>query len=119
MRQGLFLYPFYGPDVVLGCPLGMLADGTCCPHPFTLRVSQAHRHIVLTDHQSPFVELLAAPGPYQNASGLLREGQRLVGHREAAMRLTAIRDSGHFCYLIYSCLRRWDKRDSFFSFKSP
>ena len=40
------------------------------------------RNIVLTDHQSNFVESLVTSGRYQNASEVLREGLRLMEHRE-------------------------------------
>lgn len=50
------------------------------------------RNVVLTDHQATFVEQLVASGRYQNASEVLREGLRLIEHREAeeAARLAAL-----------------------------
>jgi antitoxin ParD1/3/4 len=51
------------------------------------------RNIVLTEHQSSLVDHLVNSGRYQNASEVLREGLRLVEHREAenASRLQALR----------------------------
>jgi len=51
------------------------------------------RNIVLTDHQSLFVEELVSSGRYQNASEVLREGLRLVQDREAenAAKLLALK----------------------------
>lgn len=40
------------------------------------------RNVVLTDHQSDFVETLVQSGRYQNASEVLREGLRLIEERE-------------------------------------
>jgi len=53
------------------------------------------RNVVLTDHQAAFVERLVNSGRYQNASEVLREGLRLVEHREAedASRLEALRSA--------------------------
>ena len=53
------------------------------------------RHVVLTDHQTHFVEQLVASGRYQNASEVLREGLRLVERRELEdeQRLAALRDA--------------------------
>lgn len=53
------------------------------------------RNLVLTDHQTAFVERLVTSGRYQNASEVLREGLRLVERREAEdeMRLAALRDA--------------------------
>lgn len=50
------------------------------------------RNVVLTDHQARFVEQLVASGRYQNASEVLREGLRLMEHRELedAARLTLL-----------------------------
>ena len=51
------------------------------------------RNIVLTDHQTDFVEQLVTSGRYQNASEVLREGLRLVERRDAEdkIRLAALR----------------------------
>ncbi len=51
------------------------------------------RNVVLTDHQSEFVEKLVDAGRYQNASEVLREGLRLVEQRERrdAAKLAALR----------------------------
>jgi antitoxin ParD1/3/4 len=53
------------------------------------------RNVVLTDHQTRFVEGLVNSGRYQNASEVLREGLRLVEQREAEdeMRLIALREA--------------------------
>ena len=53
------------------------------------------RNVVLTDHQTQFIEQLVTSGRYQNASEVLREGLRLVEHRQSedAMRLAALRDA--------------------------
>lgn len=40
------------------------------------------RNVVLTDQQHEFVEELVRSGRYQNASEVLREGLRLIEHRE-------------------------------------
>ena len=40
------------------------------------------RNIVLTNHQTQFVEHLVSSGRYQNASEVLREGLRLIQQRE-------------------------------------
>ena len=51
------------------------------------------RNVVLTAHQTSFVEQLVGSGRYQNASEVLREGLRLVEMREAEeiARLEALR----------------------------
>jgi antitoxin ParD1/3/4 len=53
------------------------------------------RNVVLTDHQTQFVEQLVGSGRYQNASEVLREGLRLVERREDedALRLAALREA--------------------------
>jgi len=53
------------------------------------------RNIVLTNHQTHFVEQLVVSGRYQNASEVLREGLRLVERRESEddLRLTALREA--------------------------
>ncbi len=53
------------------------------------------RNVVLTDHQSRFVEDLVSTGRYQNASEVLREGLRLVERQvsENEMRLIALREA--------------------------
>lgn len=55
----------------------------------------ATRNVVLTAHQTDFVERLVNSGRYQNASEVLREGLRLVEQREAEdeMRLIALREA--------------------------
>lgn len=40
------------------------------------------RNVVLSDHQQALVESLVQSGRYQNASEVLRDGLRLVEHRE-------------------------------------
>lgn len=40
------------------------------------------RNVVLTEHQTRFVEALVTSGRYQNASDVLRDGLRLVERRE-------------------------------------
>jgi len=51
------------------------------------------RNVVLTDHQTRFVNRMVGSGRYQNASEVLREGLRLMELREAeaAARLEALR----------------------------
>ena len=51
------------------------------------------RNVVLTEHQTDFVEQLVTSGRYQNASEVLREGLRLIERRESEddMRLAALR----------------------------
>jgi antitoxin ParD1/3/4 len=51
------------------------------------------RNVVLSDQQHEFVEDLVRSGRYQNASEVLREGLRLVEHRERedAAKLQALR----------------------------
>ena len=53
------------------------------------------RNVVLTDHQTQFVNRMVGSGRYQNASEVLREGLRLMEHREveAAARLEALRNA--------------------------
>lgn len=53
------------------------------------------RNVVLTEHQSLFVERLVASGQYQNASEVLREGLRMMEQREKeeAARLEALRQA--------------------------
>lgn len=53
------------------------------------------RNVVLTDHQSDFVEELVSTGRYQNASEVLRDGLRLVEQRERedAAKLAALRSA--------------------------
>ncbi len=53
------------------------------------------RNVVLTNHQTLYVEGLVSSGRYQNASEVLREGLRLIGQREAedASRLEALRSA--------------------------
>lgn len=53
------------------------------------------RNVVLTDHQAEMVDRLVTSGQYQNASEVLREGLRLVGHQEAEARarLKALREA--------------------------
>jgi antitoxin ParD1/3/4 len=55
----------------------------------------ATRNVVLTAHQTDFIEGLVSCGRYQNASEVLREGLRLVEQREAedGMRLIALREA--------------------------
>ena len=52
------------------------------------------RNVVLTYHQTQFVEQMVACGRYQNASEVLREGLRLVERRESEdeARLLALRE---------------------------
>lgn len=53
------------------------------------------RNIVLTDHQTRFIEQLVTSGRYQNASEVLREGLRMVERRESEdeIRLSALREA--------------------------
>ena len=53
--------------------------------------------VVLTAHQTDFVEELVASGRYQTASEVLGEGLRLIEKRETenALRLTALRKAAH------------------------
>jgi antitoxin ParD1/3/4 len=53
------------------------------------------KNVVLTDHQAHFVENLVNSGRYQNASEVLREGLRLIEHRETEdqYRLTALKEA--------------------------
>ena len=53
------------------------------------------RNVVLTDQQSKFIKQLVSCGRYQNASEVLREGIRLIEHRELEneARLTALREA--------------------------
>ena len=53
------------------------------------------KNVVLTDYQAELVERLVASGRYQNASEVLREGLRLVEHRDAEdkARLKALREA--------------------------
>jgi antitoxin ParD1/3/4 len=53
------------------------------------------RNVVLTDHQSSLLEKLVAGGRYRNASEVLREGLRLVEHKEMEdkLRLKALREA--------------------------
>jgi len=53
------------------------------------------RNVVLTDHQTDFLERLVTSGRYQNASEVLREGLRLVETQEAEAkaRLQALREA--------------------------
>lgn len=53
------------------------------------------RNVVLTEHHEHVIETLVKSGRYQNASEVMREGLRLVEHREAAeaAKLEALRDA--------------------------
>jgi antitoxin ParD1/3/4 len=53
------------------------------------------RNVVLTEHQTAFVENLVACGRYQNASEVLREGLRLIEKRESedSLRLKALQNA--------------------------
>ena len=53
------------------------------------------RNLVLTEHQTEFIERLVASGRYQNASEVLRDGLRLVEHRDAEdrARIKALRQA--------------------------
>jgi antitoxin ParD1/3/4 len=53
------------------------------------------RNVVLSEHQHEFVEDLVRSGRYQNASEVLREGLRLIEHREReeAAKLQALREA--------------------------
>ena len=55
------------------------------------------RNVVLTDHQTRFVNRMVGSGRYQNASEVLREGLRLMERREAetAARLEALRKAAN------------------------
>ena len=51
------------------------------------------RNVVLTDQQTELIEFLVNSGRYQNASEVLRDGLRLLQHRERedAAKLEALR----------------------------
>lgn len=51
------------------------------------------RNVVLTERHESLIEVLVRSGRYQNASEVLREGLRLVEHREVeeAAKLEALR----------------------------
>jgi len=49
------------------------------------------RNLVLTDHQSAFVDELVAAGRYQNASEALRAGLRLLEADEATLAAPCVR----------------------------
>lgn len=53
------------------------------------------RNVVLTEHHEQVIDRLVKSGRYQNASEVMREGLRLVEHREAleAIKLKALRDA--------------------------
>lgn len=53
------------------------------------------RNVVLTEHQTHFIEELVNSGRYQNASEVLREGLRLVERREQEdeLRLARLREA--------------------------
>src|SRR5690348_7133316 len=53
------------------------------------------RNVVLTDRQAQLVQSLVESGRYQNASEVIREGLRLIEHREleASTRLEALRSA--------------------------
>jgi antitoxin ParD1/3/4 len=53
------------------------------------------RNVILTHHQSSLLEKLVAGGRYQNASEVLREGLRLVEHKEMEdkLRRKALREA--------------------------
>jgi antitoxin ParD1/3/4 len=53
------------------------------------------RNVVLTDHQTIFVEQMVSSGRYQNASEVLRDGLRLIERREQedAGRLALLRQA--------------------------
>ena len=53
------------------------------------------RNVVLSVHQADLVEKLVASGRYQNASEVLRDGLRLVEHRESEQkaRLEALHEA--------------------------
>jgi antitoxin ParD1/3/4 len=72
------------------------------------------KNIVLTDRQADLVERLVASGRYQNASEVLREGLRLVEHRDAEdkARLKALREAARVGIADVEAGR-------FFSFDSP
>jgi antitoxin ParD1/3/4 len=76
------------------------AGGLCHWHNLPIVTQEPHmptRNVVLTAHQTGFVEELVRSGRYQNASEVLREGLRLVEQREAedAARLEALRSAVH------------------------
>ena len=53
------------------------------------------RNVVLTKHHQDVIDQLVKSGRYQNASEVLREGLRLVEHREKAeaIKLQALREA--------------------------
>jgi antitoxin ParD1/3/4 len=55
------------------------------------------RNVVLSEQQHEFVEELVRSGRYQNASEVLREGLRLIEHREReeAAKLQALREAAN------------------------
>ena len=53
------------------------------------------RNVVITQHQAELIDELVSIGKYQNASEVLRDGLRLVEHREKteAVKLAALREA--------------------------
>lgn len=75
------------------------------------------RNVVLTDHQTQFIEQLVTSGRYQNASEVLREGLRLVEYRQSEdeSRLLALRDAAAVGMkdMAKGRLRSFDSADTF------
>ena len=73
------------------------------------------RNVVLTDHQTDFVEQLVTSGRYQNASEVLREGLRLIERRESEddLRLAALRKAARIgiADIDAGAFRRFDSAD--------
>ena len=71
------------------------------------------RNVVLSEHQHEFVEDLVRSGRYQNASEVLREGLRLIEHRERedAAKLQALREAANIVWADVAAGRYTDLTD--------
>ncbi|MDD2882210.1 MAG: type II toxin-antitoxin system ParD family antitoxin [Rhodoferax sp.] len=69
--------------------------GIMCHTSIYRKAAMPTKNVVLTEHQAHFVENLVTSGRYQNASEVLREGLRLIEHRETEdqYRLTALKEA--------------------------
>jgi putative addiction module CopG family antidote len=85
-----------------GCEESVCIPQTCCVdrkrsywHSLPIECKETQiptRNVVLTDHQAIVVVQLVTSGRYQNASEVLRDGQRMIETRDAedAFRLEAL-----------------------------